>query len=110
MNPFPTSKENIALGLIFAWLGESRLNRTYTEYVDIASRLPKLEALHAYVNERLREMADRGQSSYQICYFKAGDKYIWYEDFPTLLSRETIRTALIKSGMWQLRKEAETRH
>lgn len=103
MSQFPTSKENIALNLIFGWLGEPRINRTYDEYMDIASRLPKLEALHAYVNQRLREMVDAGYAPYEICYFKAGDRGHWYEKFPESLSMETIRTALIKCGMKQPR-------
>ena len=46
MSQFPTSKENIALDLIFETLGEYRINRTDSEYKEIAARLPKLEALH----------------------------------------------------------------
>jgi hypothetical protein len=99
MSPFLTSKENIAVNLIYEWLGESRTNRTYDEYMEIASRFPKLAACHAHVNERLREMAEAGFAPYQICYFKAGDRYPWYEDFPTSLSMETVRTALLKMGM-----------
>ena len=38
---FPTSAENIALDLIFDWLGEERCNRTMDEYRSIAKRLPK---------------------------------------------------------------------
>ena len=74
MSQFPTSKENIALDLIFEWLGEPRINRTHDEYMEIASRLPKLDALHLYVNQRLREMADECHAPYQICYFKTGDR------------------------------------
>jgi hypothetical protein len=96
MTPFLTPKENIAVNLIFAWLGEYRFNRTYDEYMEIASRFPKLDACHAYVNQRLREMAEAGFATYEICYFKAGDRYPWYEPFPTLLSKETVRTALLK--------------
>jgi hypothetical protein len=81
MSPFLTSKENIAVNLIYAWLSESRSNRTYAEYMEIASRFPKLSACHAHVNQRLREMAEAGFAPYQLCYFKAGDLYTWYEDF-----------------------------
>jgi hypothetical protein len=98
VSPFLTSKENIVVNLIYAWLREPRFNRTYDEYMEIASRFPKVEACHAYVNERLREMAEAGFAPYQICYFKAGDLYPWYEDFPTSLSMETVRTALLKMG------------
>ena len=110
MNPFPTSKEEIALDLIFDWLGEPRINRTYAEYMEIASRLPKLAALHAQVNGRLREFADRGIAPYEICYFKPRDIYPRYDGFPTSLSMETIRTALIKSGMRQPRSRENTNH
>ena len=96
MSQFLTSKENIALNFIFAWLDESRYNRTYDEYMKIAARLPKDAALHAYVNQRLKDWADYGFSPYQICYRKNGDRYHWYVDFPKSLSIETVRTALIK--------------
>jgi hypothetical protein len=42
VSPFITSKENIVVNLIYAWLGESRTNRTYDEYMEIASRFPKV--------------------------------------------------------------------
>jgi hypothetical protein len=99
MSPFLSSKENIVVNLIYEWLGESRINRTYDEYMEIASRFPKLTACHAYVNQRLREMADAENAPFDgICYFKAGDRYPWYKDFPTSLSMETVRTALLKMG------------
>jgi hypothetical protein len=106
MSPFLTSKENIVVNLIYEWLGESRFNRTYDEYMEIASRFPKVEACHVYVNQRLREIANAGNIPVKgvICYFKAGDRYPWYADFPTSLSRETVRAALLKMGMPQSRK------
>lgn len=106
MNPFPTSKENIVLDRLFEWLGESRINRTMEEYIAIALRVPKTEAVYAYVNQRLREMADAGYAPYQICYFKAKDRYPWYAPFPTSLSIETVRSALKKSGLLELRARA----
>ena len=47
MNRFPTPKENIVLDLLFEWLRESRFNRTMQEYIAIAARVPKTEAVHA---------------------------------------------------------------
>jgi hypothetical protein len=102
MNPFPTPTENIALNLIFGWLKESRINRSMDEYIAIARRLPKLEALHAYVNQRLRQFAEASYAPYEICTFKKGDQYYQYQKFPTSLSKETVRKALVKSGMRQL--------
>lgn len=109
MSQFPTSKENIALDLIFETLGESRINRTDVEYKEIAARLPKLFTLHDDVNKRLHEMAAAGNAPYEICYFKKGDRHPWHEKFPTSLSIETIRTALIKSGMKQPRGRRKPR-
>lgn len=110
MSQFPTSKENIALDLIFESMGESRINRTYAEYMAIASRLPMLEPLRQDVNNRLSEMAVAGDAPYEICYFKAGDQGRHrYDKFPTSLSIETIRTALIKSGMKQPRGRRKPR-
>ena len=99
MSQFTTSRENIALDLIFGLMGESRFNRTINEYMAIASRAPKLDAIHADVNRVLREMADAGYAPFEICPFKKGDRYHWYEKFPTSLSKETIRKAWVKSGM-----------
>jgi hypothetical protein len=108
MNPFPTSKENIVIDLVFEWLGESRINRTQAEYDAIIARVPKDEAVHAYVSEKLRLMASDGAARYEICYFKRGDRRKpWYEAFPTSLSRETVRTALIKSGLRPKRTRAK---
>lgn len=99
MTRFPTSKENIALNFIFEFMNEPRCNRTSDEYVKIAARLPCIESLHAYVSEQLRKIAASGVPAYEICRFRAGDQGYRYEPFPKSLSRETIRSALIVSGM-----------
>lgn len=102
MSPFLTSKENIAASLVYEWLGESRTNRTFDEYMQIAARFPKPVACQAYVNQRLREIADTGNTpSDGIIYFRAGDRYPRVEEFPTSLSLETVRSALVKMGMPQ---------
>ena len=107
MNRFPTPKENIVLDMLFEWLGESRCNRTMDEYIAIASRVPKTAAVHAYVNERLCKMGEIGFAPYQICYFKAKDRHPWYASFPKSLSIETVRSALKKSGLLELRALAK---
>jgi hypothetical protein len=89
-----TSKENIAINLLFEWLGEERYNRTIEEYAEIATRVPKLEAIYVYVNERLAQITATGTQPYQICYFKVGDRHHWYADYPSSLSRETVRSAV----------------
>jgi hypothetical protein len=53
---FPTPIQNIALHLIFAVMGEDRINRTYDEYMAIAARLPPLKELTFKVNRMLQEL------------------------------------------------------
>ena len=72
MTPFLTSKESIVIDIAFGWFGESRINRSRNEYVDIASRILDLTALHDIVNEKLRTMANDGFVPFEICY-KGGD-------------------------------------
>ncbi len=102
MSNFPTSFENIALSLIFKSLGVSRVGQTIDGYIEAAARAPKLIALHADVNRLLRESADSGDATSEICRFKAGDKRWSYESYPTSVSLEVIRKAWVKSGMRDL--------
>ena len=101
-----TSKKSLALNLIFGSFGESPFNRSMDDYLAVAARAPKLAALHADVNRALRNMAAAGYAPYQICYFKAGHQKIWYENFPTSLSIETVREVWNESGM----RELQLRH
>jgi hypothetical protein len=114
-SPFPTSAENIVIRLLYEWLGEQPYNRTMHEYVAIAQRVPKTLSIHAYVNQRLKAIVEARQNlpialrshwPYQICRFKAGDRRILFEDFPASLSVETVRKALKKSGLLELRSMA----
>lgn len=91
-----TSKETIAIELVFDLLNESRFDRTLQEYCAIETRLPKIEAAFVHVNARLAELAMSGRAPYEICRFKKGDVGHFYEPFPTSLSRETIRRAIKK--------------
>ena len=93
-----TSKESIALNLISDWLGESFINRTPEEYEAIKAKLPPVKVLGGVVNDALAIIAAAGAAPYEICYFKAGDKHIWYEPFPKRLSDEVVRSALVKAG------------
>lgn len=70
MSPFLTSKERIAINLIFEWMRECPYNRSWSDYIAIRDRLPKLTALHSYVNQRLRAIAESRNEPYKICYRK----------------------------------------
>jgi hypothetical protein len=99
MHGYLTSEMHIALNHIFDFMGESRFNRTAEEYLDIIRRLPPLKRCHGIVNDRLREIAKSGTAPYEICPFRAGDQSVWYKPYPTSLSLETVRLALVLSGM-----------
>jgi hypothetical protein len=99
MGKLPTPIENVVLDIAFDLIGESRINRTHDEYMQIAARLPTLKVLHHMVNERLNKIAAEGDAPYEICRFKAGDKRHQYEPFPTSVSLETVRNALTVAGM-----------
>jgi len=109
MSKHLTSKENIALDLIFHYVGESRINRTSEEYAAIAAKLPPLKVLHGYINDVLASCAEADYTPFEISYFKAGDDHIWYEPFPKSLSMETVRNAEVKSGMRALRPKPSRR-
>ena len=99
MGKFLTMQEDLALSLIFEYVGESRYNRTIEEYEAIAAKLPPIKVLHGYVNDRLKEIAEDPAAPRGLCYFQAGDRRAWFKDFPKLLTIEVVRNALVKSGM-----------
>lgn len=105
MSPYLTPCEGIALDLIFASVGESRIDRTLDEYRAVAARVPKLAALHAEINLRLQKLLAAGYMPFEICTYKRGDHYYQYEPFPESLSLETIRLAWVKSGMRDLQRQ-----
>jgi hypothetical protein len=108
MKEFLGMKEDLALSLIFEFVGEYRYNRATEEYEAIAANLPPIKVLHGYVNDRLQEYAKA--PPYRLCYFRAGDRRAWFEDFPPSLSIETVRTALVTSGMREKRsRKSSTR-
>jgi hypothetical protein len=99
MPRFTTPFQEIAVDLVFADMGESRINRTHNEYMDIGARMGPLKVLLFRINTLLEKLhqAD-GPPLPQICRFKAGDQRITYEPFPTRISHETLRSALVISG------------
>jgi hypothetical protein len=104
MTDFPTSVHNIVINLLYEWLGETRFNRSWDDYISIAQRVPKVDAVHAYINQRLQEFKAAGKPPFDaICYVKMGDKGIWYKPYPSSISRETVRQALQRSGLLELK-------
>jgi hypothetical protein len=100
---FPTPIQEIVLNLIFVIIGERRVNRTRSEYMAIAARLPSLKALSFDVNRLLQQLHKcdgcNGVRLPELCRFKAGDERVTYERYPASVSSETVRLALEISGM-----------
>jgi hypothetical protein len=92
-------EEDIALGLSFECIQESRYNRTMEEYAAIAKKLPPIKVLHGYINDRLKKLHETGSAPIGLCYFRAGDRRAWIKPYPKSLSIEVVRSALVKSGM-----------
>ena len=96
----PTPIQNIALSLIFQVVGESRYNRTAADYMAIASRLPPLKRLHFMVNAALRKFLESCPTSPpEMLRFSKGHQRYCFEPYPCSISMETIRAALVVSGM-----------
>jgi hypothetical protein len=104
---FPTPIQDIALNLIFSVMSEYRFNRTYSEYMAIAARLPPLKRLTFEVNEFLRHLHQsdgrNGVRLPELCRFRSGDERVTYEPFPKRISYETIRSALTIAGLRERR-------
>lgn len=98
--------ESLAMVLILEVLQYSRSGPEFGDYEYLASKIPKLDALHYDVNKLLSEWneSDRvnGKVRY-ICDFRAGDRKIWFRSYPTKLSKETIRRTLVNSGLRELK-------
>jgi hypothetical protein len=95
-----TTIEDLAISLVFRVMSECRYDRGQQEYYDIASRLPPLKQLHHQVNEELRQFLEPyGNEPPEFTRFAAGHERIVYERYPTEISIETIRRALVLSGM-----------
>ena len=93
-----TASEDLALQLISEWLGESFRNRTLEDYRAIADKMYKLDALHMYVSKRWAELWDIGYfDKTLILTIHPSDGHSYYTKYPRSISRETIRTALVRS-------------
>ena len=103
-----TSAEKNALSIILRMVGEGRSLRTYETFKRAAKKLPnKLIAIHYEVNkrlERLHAMYPRQSNELVICFFRPGDRRPVYKPFYPRLSQETVRKALVKSGLWEIMK------
>src|ERR1700688_3656548 len=99
----PTPIQDIALNLVFAVMGESRINRTQEEYAAIAVKIPALKVLAFKINELLKWMHGRVERSGVklplLCRFKPGDELWTCEEYPRHISLETVRAALVVAGL-----------
>jgi hypothetical protein len=100
---FLTPVQDVALNLAFAVMGERLINRTCDEYMAIAASFPPLKVLTYKINQLLKHLHEcdgcGGFRLPEICRFKPGDERWDYEPYPTEISQETVRAALVLSGM-----------
>ena len=95
-----TEIQSFAMSLLFRALNENVINRTWDEYERIRSRIPKdLKVVCGLINDELRRYASTDEfKTREFCRFKAGHNIIRYERYPTSISSETVRQALINFG------------
>jgi hypothetical protein len=105
-----TSVENLALSLVFSAVGEEQINRSMTDYLEIARRLPPLRILVGLANEELRQRHARDEVPLAICRFRPGDRSVRYDPVPSSISAETIRRALNLAGMRIARRRVAPKH
>jgi len=91
-------REELAVDLLLAALGEHRFNRSAQEYSNICGRIPVLKQAHFLVNEQLNKLNQAGMQPYEICYFQPGDLAPIYKPFPTSISIQTLRNGLVSTG------------
>jgi hypothetical protein len=96
----PTAIQSLAVSLLLNAMGEDPYNRTPEDYTEIKSRIPKnLKVVRHLVNERLARFATTEEfRRSRFCRFRAGDRVVREEPYPTSISVETIRQGLVLYG------------
>jgi hypothetical protein len=97
-----TQIQRFALEMLLRALGEDQCFKSFEDSARIFELIPKaLKQVHYLVNDELGRYSLTDEfKGREFCRFKAGDKIIRYEKYPTSISRETIRQALVNSGWW----------
>ena len=95
-----TQIQTFAMELLFRALNENPINRTPSKYEAIKSRIPKdLKVVHAIINDELAKYSLTEEFKLrEFTRFKASDKIVRYESYPTSISIETVRQGLINYG------------
>ena len=95
-----TEDQTLVMNLLYRALGRNP-HSGWVAWEIIAGRIPKaLKVAHALVNDELARLWRRGElDNAKRCRFKAGHRTIRYESYPTSLSIETVRLALINHGL-----------
>lgn len=95
-----------ALKILFQALGINPYARPFVETINSIPR--SLKRVHYLVNTELARYSKTEEFQHmEFCRFRAGDKVCKYEKYPTTISRETIRQALVNSGWWPPKTEPE---
>src|SRR5689334_14988439 len=99
MSARPTAVQSFVMKVLYEILGVDPINRTPEEYQQIAARIPKhLKVVHWLINDYLKNHPVSEFSCTQFTRFRAGDKVVRFESYPTSISPETVRSALKAYG------------
>jgi hypothetical protein len=81
-------RREFRIDLVFSAVGEEQINRSMTDYLEIARRLPPLRILVGLVNEELRQRHARDEVPLAICRFRPRDRWVRYDPVPSSISAE----------------------
>jgi hypothetical protein len=95
----PTAYQRLVIKVLYEVLGVDPINRTPEEYRQIQARIPKhLKVVHGLINDYLKTHKITDFSCARFCRFDVGHRGVRFESYPTSISRETVRQALIVHG------------
>jgi hypothetical protein len=102
-----TENQSFAINLLYRALCVRPSGR-WEEFEEIAKMIPKsLKAVHALIEDELARYAITDEfKTAERCRFKAHDTITRFERYPTRISIETVRQALINYGWRPPRRSA----
>jgi hypothetical protein len=92
-----TENQSFAINLLVRALKVKRTDCCWNDFRLMLDIMPKsLKAVHGLINDELMRYSQIDEfKKAERCRFKAGDTVVKYESYPTQLSKETVRQALI---------------
>jgi hypothetical protein len=101
-----TQIQQFALEMLFRALKVNVHDRTMAEYVEISQLIPaSMKVVTSIINNELARYSQTEEfKRREFTRFTSGDKIVHYERYPTTVSLETVRKALINSRWRELQE------